>query len=235
MATAAAVGSLALGAVGTGVSVYGLREQRRTSESLANYNYRVAEANASYQSRLVAYQTQVQRRQLEYEAAIHAANAKVLESQAIAAESAGTERLRRTAREGERLRGTQTARYAAAGVAIEGTPMDVIAESAGDLQITLNDVKYAAEMDARGFRHQAGEELTRQRLSLLSSEFTKFRGELAQEGIRQGLAGARIAQLSGLDRSRGYGLAAVGTLLSGGAQFAGNAYRFIDSGAFSSR
>lgn len=82
-------------------------------------------------------------------------NAQVLEYQAgVSRETAAYEekRLRRAA---ERIKSTQRARYAKAGVTFEGSPLAVLADTAAEAEMDALAIRYAGETRAASYEMEA--------------------------------------------------------------------------------
>jgi hypothetical protein len=124
MATGMAVTGLAASAVGTGVQMYGQRQQAKTAE-------RVAERNA-----------------------------KIQEGDALQTEMDARENARRLREDSKSKLKTQRSRYAKAGVINEGSPLEVMAETAGLLELDALEIGNQAK--AKATRLRAGAEVSRQ-------------------------------------------------------------------------
>jgi hypothetical protein len=81
-------------------------------------------------------------------------NAKLAENQALQAEMDGRENLRRKRVENRRFLARQRAGLAKAGVLETGTPLEVMAESAGSLELEALDYTRQQAMTATGLRAQ---------------------------------------------------------------------------------
>ena len=81
-------------------------------------------------------------------------NAQLQRTQAAQEMEVGAENARRKARENARLLGRQRAMTAASGLAMEGTPLAILGETATMLQRDINDMGYAALQRTRAL--QAG-------------------------------------------------------------------------------
>jgi hypothetical protein len=75
-------------------------------------------------------------------------NASIAQQQAASIRTAGNLEIERKRREGQRLLGRQEALYNKAGVTMEGTPLDVMAETAADLEFDELIRKYNIEIGA---------------------------------------------------------------------------------------
>jgi len=194
--TTLALASLAVGAVGTGVAVYGQMQAAKTAKKVGEYNATVDEQNAQETARAAEY------------------NAKLQENQALQAEMDANENIRRKRLENQRYQSTQRARFAAAGVTEEGSPLIVMAETAKLLEMDAQEVNRQAQVEASRLR--AGAKETR-RTGLFQSGQYK-----AQAGFDRMYASAQ---------SSAYKLGAASTLLSGASNAMGSYATFKKVGA----
>lgn len=86
-------------------------------------------------------------------------NAKLAENQARQTEMDAAENIRRKRKENKRLIATQRSRYAKAGVLEEGTPLELLAETAGNLEMETLDYDRQQRMAAAGLRAQGAADL----------------------------------------------------------------------------
>ena len=82
-------------------------------------------------------------------------NAKIMENEGLRVEQEARERARRMRTENERLAGAQRARFGKAGVVMEGTPLAVMAESAGLMELAVSDELYKANNERGAFYRKA--------------------------------------------------------------------------------
>ena len=83
-------------------------------------------------------------------------NAKLAENQALQTEMDSREQLRRTAIGNKRIMATQRVSYAKAGVDTAGTPLAVMAETAGNLKLSSLDYMKKTGQDVTALHGQAG-------------------------------------------------------------------------------
>lgn len=110
-------------------------------------------------------------------------NARVAENNATLARqqaAAQEEQHRRLAR---RQLGQMRAAYGASGVTMEGSPLDILAQSAKDAELDALNIRYGGELKAQGLESEAVLE--------------RYRGESAQ---RAGYMGAATGLLSGASK-----------------------------------
>lgn len=175
--TATVLGIAAMGtaAVGTGMAYYGQKQQAKTAGAVGEYNARTGEYNA-----------------------------KLAEASALQVELDGRENIRRKRVENQRFQSTQRSRFAKAGVTEEGTPLEVMSETASFLEMDALEINRqaqirAAQLRAQGQQHQVG------------SMFDRAAGQAEASAHRMG---------------------ATMTLLNGASNMAGTAYGLKKSGAF---
>ena len=82
-------------------------------------------------------------------------NAKLAENQAQQVDLDSRESLRRKREQNQRFLGTQRAAYANSGVTIEGSPLSVMAETAGILELDALDAKRQANQQGNAYMAQA--------------------------------------------------------------------------------
>jgi len=92
----------------------------------------------------------------KYNAAVSKQNAQIARDQAVS----DIDRQRRVA---YRTQGQAVANYGASGVTLEGTPLDVLEQSAAEAKLDELNIKYNSELQALGFENTA--RLDRQRAS----------------------------------------------------------------------
>lgn len=83
-------------------------------------------------------------------------NAKVLENEAMRTEMEGRESIRRRRKDNVRVMGRARARLGKAGVTEQGSPLEVMAETAGALELAALDERRAINAEASRLRSSAG-------------------------------------------------------------------------------
>lgn len=202
IATAALVASLAATAASTGITMYGQQQQ-------ADQQARMAEYNANLQMQNIA----VQQKMADYQRQVNEANAQQLENYAAAQQAQGLEQAARTRQEKVRALAVARGKYAASGVAEEGSPLAVLADTATNYELVAQDQLWKANNDATDSQWKAKQIRT---------------GSQAQfdlSGIQAQLDTQRnnLELQSGLNTAAGTRLASYGTLFSGISQF-GSSY-----------
>ena len=153
-ASVAALSSLAAG----GLSYYGQQQQAAAAQRMAQYNYATQKAQMEMQNQMAEQQANAQ-------AGVFAYNAQIAQSEAKRVEQEARERARRMRQENERALGLQRASYAKAGVTSEGSPLMVMADSAGLAELSVADELYKADSQRSGLYQQAALEQFKARMS----------------------------------------------------------------------
>jgi hypothetical protein len=139
---------------------------------------------------------------------------------------AARESIRRASGERERLQGTQRAVIGHSGFTESGSPLDVLAETAGAIQLEREDAQHADELNRRGLFRDA--QLERYGGNMILAGATMDRSiALAEAGLRLAtgqaeyrsrLREAELARLSGGAEQQSYNSAARTSLFGGIAQ-----------------
>lgn len=233
------IASLVATAIGAGVSAYGQFQQGQTQQNIANFNAAQQEKQAKAQ--MLGMQTQAALRQQEAEAnfklrsaeaAAHVSNAEGIESQALMQDRVNRVNLRKRAEEFARMQGTQRAAIAASGVTeSSGTPLDLLAETAGKIQQDQEESHYANEVQRHTLFSEAAAERLGGKLALAGATLDRDSG-VAAAGLQNAAAGSQYAAgVRGAEISRLTGSAAksasiyqAGGTLFGAAGDAGKSY-----------
>lgn len=162
IAAGISLGKLAAAAtvVGAGVSAYGAYQQGQAASAAAAYNAQAQEANAilarqqaERAGQLQAYQAAWQER----DAASAAAHANSLEQRALAERQTANENARRKREENRRILSRMRARIAKSGVAAAGTPIELLADAGGNLELEALQIGHAAEGRVRALHDAAAQ------------------------------------------------------------------------------
>lgn len=226
----AAAGAVAAG-VGAGVSAYSQYQQGKTANAIAQYNAHQQELNAKVQLMSMQAQAAAQKRQAEAQFAIRQAeanarfaNAQTIENTVPGQSASARESIRRKADEYARFQGTQRAMIAKSGIVEStGTPLDILADTAANIQLERNDQLYADELNRRSLFREADLERLGGKLALAGATFDRssqvagagLQAAAAQAEYRSRLRDAEITRLSGQAQKQAYTGQAFGTLFSG--------------------
>lgn len=148
--TTAVVAGIAIAAslASAGMAFYGQQQQAAAAERMAQYNYTVQKQQMEMQARMQSIAADQQ-----YQAQMQ--NAQIAQNDATRVEQEARERAKRMRAENERLLGEQRARFGKAGVTSEGTPLAIMAESAGLMEMAVSDELYRADMERTSFLRKA--------------------------------------------------------------------------------
>lgn len=229
-----AIISLVAGATGSAVTYNQNKAAAATQANIAGHNASLSRAQAQYESESEQLNAQIQRRQLQMEAARREVQAQSLEQGIAVEQRSSRERIAREERQLARQRARQRSLIGASGIVEAGSPVELLAEAAGDTQLALLDISTESE------------NTTRQ----ISSDAEAARFGAAQTGLQARFAGAgeAAARARGASNLRRVNLnesAALATasassnranagLINGIASTASSAYRFQQNGAFTS-
>jgi type II secretory pathway pseudopilin PulG len=200
IAAIAIIGSLA----SAGISYYGQQQQAASAQRMAQYNYSIQRQQMEMQARMQSIAADQQ-----YQAGMQ--NAKTMENEGLRVEQEARERARRMRTENERLAGAQRARFGKAGVVMEGTPLMVMAESAGLMELAVADELYKANNERSAFyrkaeveKWQAGYSLIDQAAADYNAATSTFRaqpilmeGQNTAQALRVNSYGSLISGVSG--------------------------------------
>jgi hypothetical protein len=200
IAAIAIIGSLA----SAGISYYGQQQQAASAQRMAQYNYSIQRQQMEMQARMQSIAADQQ-----YQAGMQ--NAKTMENEGLRVEQEARERARRMRTENERMAGAQRARFGKSGVVMEGTPLMVMAESAGLMELAVSDELYKANNERSAFyrkaeveKWQAGYSLIDQAAADYNAAASTFRAQpILMEGqntataLRVNSYGSLISGVSG--------------------------------------
>lgn len=228
--------AIILSAVGTGVSFIGGLQQASATKAIAAQNAIIQQQNARQEAAALTAQAEITRLQTNQnfqnellETTQASRNADALHDRARVQEAIDAANLRRVREEGERLQAGQRAKFAAANIVDStGSPLSILAETAGLIQKDLNERTYHNNLQAAGLYTEAATERLGGSLALAGATIDKNAG-LASAGLHDASATAtlltgnrkaEITRLSGRAEATGLRYGALGNLLSGGAKTA---------------
>lgn len=229
--SAAAWVAIAVSVAGAAVSAYGQYQQGKAADMMAKYNAHQQEYNARMQLMSMQAESEARKQQAEAnyrlrnaEAQAKFSNAKQIESQAEAQSRNARESMRRKAEELGRFASTQRANIAASGVVeSSGTPLDILAETAGKIQLEREDNLYADEMNRRSLFREADLERLGGKLAQAGATLDRssevfganLQAATGQAQYRSAMREAELTRLAGAAQKYTSKYAAAGTLLSG--------------------
>lgn len=98
-------------------------------------------------------------------------NAAVARNNAIAARQQAAANAQAQDREARRRIGAARAGYGASGVALEGSPLDIIEQSAMEAELDRQNILYAGDLKAQGFENTAELERSRGKNAMTGAIF----------------------------------------------------------------
>ena len=207
-----------------GITAYGQQQQADNSKKIAEYNAAIQRQQAEINAALAGRQNEINQRALE----LQSQQAEVIKQQAGQVEQTANEQQRRARLEQQRMIAAQRAAYAKAGVMTEGSPIAVLAETAGIFELQNQDVAYEADLRSRALQREA--ELTK--FGLQTDQYVLEMQSKAAEAARKiGLDEAKLTQLQGRAAAEGYKTQSYATLLSGVSQAASTGMTAYGSGS----
>lgn len=215
--------SVAASAASTGISMYSQQEQAKTASAIADYNYDIERQNAELQAKMAQQQALWRQQAAQVQYQLDQNNAQYMDQQARAVQMQAEEKARRVREEGERTLAKQRAQYAASGVVNEGTPLAVLSESAGLIELNAQDAIYEGDVQSRDWLRKAEEARYQSKFSLFDQQAAGYEAAAAKAGKVISLQTAELNRASGQAQAAGYRMASYGTLLSGAADAVGTA------------
>ena len=227
--------TIASAAYGGATQYQASKESADLSSATAEYDALIQERQARIASRNADLQTSVNLATLKQQQDQQEKDASSLERHAEAQRSQGRETVRRARLDAKRLQARQRARIAGSGLTAEGTPLDILAETAGDIQLSLNDQKYAADVGATST-------LQRANIARRGADQTGFSASLLQldrladtTRTRAQLRNAELTRLGGDSRAAGFNNAATAALITGATNTASAIDTSYERGVFTSK
>lgn len=181
-------------AASTGLAYYSAQEQAASAQRMGEYNYAVQKAQMEMQADMARRENMAAANISEY-------NARTAENEALRAENEAREKARRIRLDNQRLFAAQRARYGAAGVTSEGSPLQVMADSAASGEVAVGDAMYDGDARRQGLLAQAQIERYKKQFSLLNAETNAWSGSnaglFAAPYLMQGKSDAQAYRMSG--------------------------------------
>ena len=223
-----------------GMQFYGQQQQAAAAQRMADYNFAVAQQMAKIQSQVAQYQSDLAYRQAEmasraaqmqYDAQIN--NAAQFDQQAQRVENEARERARRMRAENERMLGAQRARYGKSGVTSAGSPLMVMAETAGLMELGVADELYKADLERTAFfrrgeveRFQAGFSILDKAAAEYEMAAARFQGDMAKQGYTLAINSARGERMAGYNTASAMRMGSYGTLMEAAGNTANMGFNY---------
>ncbi len=240
--TALAYTAIAASLIGGGVSAYSSYQTGKTNSAIASFNAANQERNARLE--MIGMQTQAnlakQAAEAQFAMRSQEAQAKFNNAKSIENQSDGQDRINRVNLEKRRedmMRAAASTRAAiAASGAVEssGTPLDILAETAGTIQKDQEEQHYENELNRASLLREADMERLGGRLALAGATLDR-NSEVAAAGLRKasarggylsGMREAQLTRLSGKAEARAGAINAGATLFSAIGSAADTKYRY---------
>jgi hypothetical protein len=189
-----------------GMSYYGQQQQAASAQRLANYNYQV-------QLQQMQMQAQMQKVAAEQQYQAGMQNATAMQNEGLRVEQEARERAKRMRAENERLLGQQRAQFGKAGVTSAGSPLAVMAESAGLMELAVGDELYKADLERTAYFRKAEVEKWQAGYSLIDKAAADY--NYASSSFR-----AQPILLEGQNTANALRVNSYGSLISGVTQAA---------------
>lgn len=230
--------------IGGGLNLFGGLSAAKSAKINAQTNYLISLGNAETErgNTLAALDLDSVRSQIELDnarmnmdfalidAGARTRNAERLRQFSEVRTSQSREAIRRQMKAFDGLASSQRAAIGASGVTGSGSPLEVMAESAGQMQLALRDAQDAAGMERADTLNRAGMEeiggsrdTLQARAGLMSAErgyslsaASNALGRMsAESNYRTAKFGASINRLAGLDQAKGMQFSAIGGAFTG--------------------
>lgn len=224
---------LAATAASGAYTAYSQNEAAKTNDAMTSFNYEVEQNNARLQQRYRELEAKTQEGQIELSAVISEANAINLDKAAANAEATARENMSRKRQDFLRLRSRQRAKIAAGGVIEAGSPIEVMAATASEMELSVQDMMVESEARQRDLLNQAQNER-------FGASQTLFAGKQSVESARvaAGLnasnarTSAEINRMTGGAESSAMRAAAVGTLFETAGTLSQQNFQAKQAGAY---
>lgn len=224
---------LALGAIGTGVSVYSQAEAARTQSQFAQLNANAAQVQAAMQAQQASSQAAISAQQATNQQRAGEAQAAAFRDEAEQATRVAQINIGRQMEEQARVRSMMQAKQGASGAIVgQGSQLDILIESA-ELSAQQNaEAIYQANNQRRQLYRQAEGAQIGADTASLQSGIELMQGQARASAYRSQGVQAQIRGLAGVDAARGASMGALGGAVSGFGGLAFKAYDLNRLGAF---
>lgn len=203
-----------LAIAGAGMQFHASQQAAKSQSALAVLNAQNANLAAKQNYDLQMLNTQMESRRAEVQAEAQRLQGKNLEAEADLADKAAMENVARSREEMNRFRAIQRARIAGSGVVESGTPLDALAESAGDMELALASSFYTDTQKGREMRYEAGMVGAGAALLATDAAMMRTRGGFAKSAYTAEVSQNNVTRLAGQAQARITRMQGVGNLLS---------------------
>lgn len=215
VATGATAANLIVTGVGTGMSYMAAQDEAAQQQALADQQYGIQKRNAKINATIAKRQAAMKKKYSEASIVAKEVNAKNYEAQAASIQTQARERARRMRDQNDAALSSVKAGYAAAGVTSEGTPIIALAETAGRLELAVQDAKWQSDVEANQYLDAAKMERYNQYQDRNDMLVADYEAQLAKMGQSLNMDQAYFDRSVGYSQAAATKTAAYGTLLSG--------------------
>lgn len=228
------IAGMVVAVVGAGVSAYGQVQQGKSQNAIAQFNAKQQESAAKQQALGLQAQAALMEKDAKAnfelrkaEADARNSNADAIAQQASSQDAVNRLNIRKRREEFGRMQGQQRAAIAASGVSEStGTPLDLLAETAGKIQADAEEQHYMGEVQRRTLFSEEAMERLGGKLALAGATLNRdsavseaaLRNAASRGEYLSGMASAEITRLTGKAAQSNSRYGAAATLLSQGSQ-----------------
>lgn len=249
-----------LSAIGSGLGIMGMSSSASAAQNIADLNYRIASYNARGQRSAGAAALNLERIGIRSQmseartslslsladAAMRERNAQRLRLFAEAKTKAGRDAMQRQLGQFDEYRSRQRSAVAASGVAMSGSPLEVMAETTAQMKLSIQDMAnetafqrdevlnqatleaLGAQRDRTAARATFGYAKRGTSLALLGNQIGR---QTLRSQYQSGMMAAELNRMSGYDQAAGTRMSAFGSAFSSSGSFLTNLYKDKDLGA----
>lgn len=212
----AAIGSLVLGAVGTGISVYGQQQAAKASEQFNALNMQAELARTSMQSRTSIATAALNEQQQKNQADAATQNANAIRLAAQQKDQANKINIARQQEDHERFLSMMRARGGASGtVGSTGSALELLGEAASLQALERAEMAYQGENERQRLMYEAQGVEAGAEYASIQAGLTRMEGQATASAYRAQGVQAQIKGLAGIQAARGAYLNSYGTLATG--------------------
>jgi hypothetical protein len=211
-----AVVTLIVGAISAGVSYYNQKSAAASQSRIASANFMLQSQAAEMERQSAQFQFEQNQKQFDLEKKQQLQQAEMLRSQADSEETASRANVAATRKDYERMKAIQRARLAKSGVVEAGTPLDILAETAGQMELAIANQQFESSLEQQKTRFQANVTEAGAYNTEFQGAIQGFRDSAAIAGARNRSAAAQIEQMVGMNSAKQMRREATAGLISSG-------------------
>jgi hypothetical protein len=216
--------SLAIAAIGTGVSLYGSSQSAAAASSAAARAAMLARYQANATAAVQRFQAQLNYRTALAQSQVYKNNAVVLHDQARSTEKQGSESVTRMIGQDAADQSATQASYGASGVTSDtGSPVVVSAYNAGMAQLARMDAAYKTNLEAGSYDWEARMQTYQSKLTLETAKQFQYAEAMANWTEKTGIIASNATQMAGNNMANAQLVAGLGNSMSNFSAGFGNA------------